>query len=90
MRQNLNFEGGPWKLRNDMQVGNLVKDGLDESTYYKSPEYETTVWDYYGNAYISEPSNYEYKGQALVTSSTDFDIVESLYNWRYMREKGLE
>lgn len=70
--QDLNFEGGPWKLRNGETVDKLVFK-IEEECYFSTEDCDN-VWDKLGK---------EYGG------NTNLDIVESLHNWKYMREKGL-
>lgn len=75
VNQELNFEGGPWKLRNGDTVQNLELDTFAEKPFYYS-ESDTKsgrTWDLKGNNF-----------------NTEFDIMESLMNWKYLRYHGYE
>lgn len=73
MNQELNFEGGPWKLRNGERIDYIEGhqdnyDGnLEDGTYLE--------WDFSGNC---------------TNKNKNFDIMESLLNWKYLRYHGYE
>lgn len=76
--QDLDFTGGPWKLRNNMVVKNLSKNDSGSHNVYTSEEYNI-VWNFLGEAYLEDPKKFY----------PEFDIMENLDNWKYNR-KGNE
>lgn len=80
--QELNFEGGPWLLRNGEKVEKLIR--TDKNEYLsKEDKWKDVYWDNNGNGWIDG-------GPVGIDVYYNFDIVESCYNWKYLREHGLE
>lgn len=78
--QDLDFTGGPWKLRNGMVVKKLSRNDSGSHYTYTAEDYNI-VWNFIGEAHREEEL-----GNGNFCLCPEFDIMENLDNWKYNRK----
>lgn len=70
--QDLDFTGGPWKLRNGDKVKNI--------------SFNSGIKKYISDNWIKDFLEWDEFGNCTNNQRSDLDIVENLDNWKYNRK----